>query len=176
MGERSDEIELQIREKRNELSENFSELERKVKTAMDWREQFRQHPGTLLSVAFGGGALLAALFPLRSSGARYRSRVQSYSLDDPAARRPADLAPTSAAKHSEAKENLDALRGAVVGIAVNRLTGLIDGLMPGFQQEFLRARKNSRDRFRQSDPSGQSQSYAPAETQSYESPEYGKPS
>src|ERR1041385_6464702 len=116
MGERSDQIELEIREKRDELSGNFNELEQKVKTAMDWREQFRQHPGTMLAVAFGGGALLAALLPPRNSGARYRSRIASYQSDN-SVTRAALPGPPSVPKHSDARENLDALRGAVLGVA-----------------------------------------------------------
>lgn len=173
MGERSDEIELQIREKRNELSENFNELEQKVKNAMDWREQFRQHPGTLIAVAFGGGALLAALLPSRGSASRYRNRIQSYTADENATRQPAASPSEPAPKRSEAKENLDALRGAVVGIAVNRFAGFIDGLMPGFQQEFVRSKSGGRNRDRQYD---QANSYAAGETQNYDTPEYGKPS
>jgi len=173
MGERSDQIELEIREKRNELGDNFSELERKVKTAMDWREQFREHPGTLLAVAFGGGALLAALFPPRSSGARYRSRIQTYSSDASAAAArevsPSYTAPVSP-QHNDVKENIDALRGAVVGMALNRLTSLIDGLLPGFQQEFTRAKTYRRS----SEP--HSDAYSAGETQRYDSPDYARPS
>lgn len=173
MGERSNEIELQIREKRNELSENLNELEQKVKSAMDWREQFRQHPGALMAVAFGGGAFLAALLPSRGSASRYRNRIQSYSADHTASPQAAGAISDSTQKRSEAKENLDALRGAVVGIAVNRLTGLMDGLIPGFQQEFARSKNGRRNPDRQY---SQTHSHAAGEPQNYESPEYGKPS
>jgi len=173
MGERSDQIALEIREKRNELSDNFNELERKVKTAMDWREQFRQHPGTLLAVAFGGGALLAALFPPRNSGARYRSRIRSYSSDASAATArdvSSSYAEPVSTQHNDVKENMDALRGAVVGMALNRLTGLIDGLVPGFQQEFTRAKTYRLSSERHSD------AYPQGETEHYDSPNHRMPS
>src|SRR5438067_13203916 len=62
MGETTDQIERQIEQKRNQLNQNFNELEQKVKAAMDWRRQFDERPGTMLAVAFGGGVLLSAMF------------------------------------------------------------------------------------------------------------------
>jgi ElaB/YqjD/DUF883 family membrane-anchored ribosome-binding protein len=73
MGERADQIEQQIHQTRNELSENFNELEEKVKNAFDWRTQFEERPITMMAVAFGGGALLSALLPSRSSRRNRRS-------------------------------------------------------------------------------------------------------
>ena len=57
MGQKSDQIERHIRETRNDLSENFSELEEKVKSAVDWRTQFEERPGTMIGpgVATGRG-------------------------------------------------------------------------------------------------------------------------
>jgi hypothetical protein len=81
MGEKSDQIEQEIREKRNQLGENFSELEQKVKHAVDWRAQFEERPATLIALAFGGGIVLSALLPTQHS--RHRSR-DSYD-DVPAA-------------------------------------------------------------------------------------------
>ena len=78
MGEKSDQIEQEIREKRNQLGENFSELEQKVKHAVDWRAQFEERPATLIALAFGGGIVLSALLPTRHS--RHRSR-DSYDDD-----------------------------------------------------------------------------------------------
>jgi hypothetical protein len=70
MGEKSDQIERHIRKTRNDLSENFSELEEKVKSALDWRTQFAERPGTMIALAFGGGVLLSAIFSSRRSSRR----------------------------------------------------------------------------------------------------------
>ena len=51
MGEISDQIEQEIREKRNQLGENFTELEQKIKHAVDWRVQFAECPVTLIALA-----------------------------------------------------------------------------------------------------------------------------
>lgn len=67
MGETPDQIERHISEERSELGENIHELQRKVKTAMDWRAQFDQRPWVLMGVAFGGGLLLSLLLGARGT-------------------------------------------------------------------------------------------------------------
>jgi hypothetical protein len=54
---------------RAELGRNLERLQDKVKTTIDWREQFRRNTMTMLGIAFGGGLLLSALF-----GGRHGSR------------------------------------------------------------------------------------------------------
>jgi len=169
MGERSDQIEQEIREKRDQLSDNFGELEQKLKRAVDWRAQFQQRPGTLLAVAFGGGALLSTLFAPRHT--QRKSTEPSHSSYTPSRQYATATSPApapSAARHSEARENLQALRGALFGVALSRVTGIIDALLPGFQQEFTRAKTGSRNYG--SEPS----TYRGGEAGP--SPEWGKPS
>lgn len=69
MGEKSDQIAHEIEQRRAILKTDLQELERRVETLADWREQFRKRPFTLMGLAFGGGLLLAGMFPgKRSSG------------------------------------------------------------------------------------------------------------
>src|SRR5258708_37593063 len=63
MAESSDELERHIQEIHHDLKDNFGELEDKVKSAVDWRAQFAERPGTMLALAIGGGILLSALLP-----------------------------------------------------------------------------------------------------------------
>lgn len=171
MGERTDQIEQEIRERRNQLSDNFGELEQKLKRAVDWRAQFQQRPGTLLAVAFGGGALLSTLFAPRHSRRESHRTEPSHSSYTPSRAYATTTAPPpalNAASHSEARENLDALRGALFGVALNRVTGIIDALLPGFQQEFTRAKAGTRNYG--SEPS----TYRGSEAT--QSPDWGKPS
>jgi hypothetical protein len=152
MGERSDQIERQIEEKRCELGENFNELEEKVKTAIDWRAQFQERPGTLLALAFGGGVILSALFPpLRSHSSRQSIRSPYTPLQQQVApERESSVSnagshfrssTTSAQKRSsQTRDSLEAFSGALVSVAVSRASHFLDKLLPGFQQEFVRAR------------------------------------
>ena len=135
MGETSDQIERHIQKTRNDLGANFSELEEKVKTAVDWRAQFEERPVTMMALAFGGGLLLSALLPAGGSsegrenappdrdapGHSIKSRT---AFDD---------------KASQTLENWDALKGALVGVATTKLSGFIEDLLPGFKQEFTKA-------------------------------------
>jgi len=134
MGETSDQIERHIQETRNDLGDNFSELEDKVKTAVDWRAQFEERPGTMLALAFGGGVILSALLP---------SSRRSRSIHDegwkPATNRDSTPSLQSAipltGKPSETRQTVEALAGALVGVAVNRASSFIDSLLPRFERE-----------------------------------------
>lgn len=71
MGETTDQIESRIEDERQDLKSNLRELERRVKSATDWRRYFRDHTGTMIAAAFGGGMLLSTLIARRAA-ARHR--------------------------------------------------------------------------------------------------------
>ena len=142
MGETTNQIEWEIAQKRSELSNNLIELKQRAKAAVDWRSQVEDRPGTMLAVAFGGGIVLSALFSaLRGPAKVYAERASGNAVeyDGPSSQ-------TSAQSPSEVatatRKNLDALGGALLGIAATRTTSFLEGILPGFQREFERA-KNS---------------------------------
>jgi hypothetical protein len=59
MDQTTNQIEAHIENTRENLGANLQELELKVKSATDWRHQFRRNPMAMLGAAFGGGVLLA---------------------------------------------------------------------------------------------------------------------
>ena len=146
MGDTSDQIERHIRETRNDLSDNFDELQEKVRTAVDWRAQFEERPMTMMALAFGGGILLSALLPSRRSSTR-RSSVRGANVSSD--RYTSDLSFKSRNEYkdnaSSTLETWDAVKGALVGVATTKLSGFIEDLLPGFTQEFTKAQgeKNS---------------------------------
>ena len=75
MGEKSDQIERHIQEQRNELGDNITELQEKVKSAFDWRVQFEQRPMTMIGIALGGGVLLSTLIGGRSGSRHLKQSV-----------------------------------------------------------------------------------------------------
>jgi len=132
MGERPDQIERQIAETRSELSDNFSKLQDKVRSAVDWRSQFRERPGTLLAVAFGGGVVLAALLPSpRRSRKTYDHTHTAPSYDSSLA---------NPRKSGDLQKTVEALTGALLGVAVKQASGFLDSFLPGFHEEFTKAR------------------------------------
>jgi len=152
MGETTNQIEWEIAQKRSELSDNLVELEQRAKAAVDWRSQVEKRPGTMLAVAFGGGIVLSALFSALRGPAKVHAERPSASANG--AERPSAGAngyDSSASKNSSqsprklataARKNLDALGGALLGIAATRTSSILEGILPGFQKEFERA-KNS---------------------------------
>ena len=58
MGEDTNRLEHEIRERRAELGRNLDELEDKARDLADWRTHYRNHTGTFLGVAVGVGLLL----------------------------------------------------------------------------------------------------------------------
>jgi hypothetical protein len=138
MGETSDQIERHIQETRNDLSDNFSELEVRVKTAIDWRAQFEDRPMTMVALAFGGGVLLSALLPSLGARRRRSSAARRDAFGDGS-----DLflksGPVYDEKANQTLETWDAVKGALVGVATRKLSGVIEELLPGFKQEFTKA-------------------------------------
>jgi hypothetical protein len=145
MGETSDQIARHIQETRNDLGDNLNELEEKVKTAVDWRAQFEERPGTMLALAFGGGIVLSALLPsLRSSRRKSSESRRKEPVDLEAAGHEIKSRTAFDDKASHTLENWDALKGALVGVATAKLSGFLEDLLPGFKQEFTKARTGKR--------------------------------
>jgi hypothetical protein len=67
MGQTTDQIASDIDQTRETLKSNLQELETRVKSAADWRSQFKKHPGPMLIAAVLGGALLSSLVGTRST-------------------------------------------------------------------------------------------------------------
>jgi hypothetical protein len=151
MDQRPEQIEQHIRHQRSELEDNFSELEEKVKGAFDWRTQFEERPGVMLGAAFVGGVLLAALIPNTSDiTRRVTSRRRSfgdtsyaYENRDPAAGGHDSVSKAYSAYASpqsrQASETWDHLKNAAIGLGVSRLTELVEGLVPGFSEQYKKA-------------------------------------
>jgi hypothetical protein len=143
MGETSNQIEWEIAQKRSELSDNLIELQRKAKAAVDWRAQVEEHPGTMVAAAFAGGIILSALFNALRGPAKVYARRPSRNAaeyDSPISSKTSP--PPPGKLPSATRKNLDALGGALLGIVATRATAILDGILPGFQSEFERARNS----------------------------------
>jgi hypothetical protein len=144
MGQTADQIELEIAQKRTALGDNLVELSQKAKSAVDWRSQIHERPGTMLAIAFGGGIVLSALFSALRGPAKDYAENPSDNLvenDGPAHKTSAHL---TNRRTSATRKNLDALGGALLGIVATRTSGILEGILPGFRSEFERARNSQR--------------------------------
>ncbi|GAC1626430.1 MAG: hypothetical protein PVS2B2_08350 [Candidatus Acidiferrum sp.] len=154
MGDKSDQIERYIREQRNELGENISELQEKVKDAVDWRVQFEDRPMTMIGLAFGSGLLLSALLPSRS---RSRNRKRSsdehpdISVNGESVRPKLEMGAETLRREVNASETwkkasntLQSVQGALIGVAASKVGNYLEQLIPGFNEHYskLEARRS----------------------------------
>jgi hypothetical protein len=125
MGETTNQIESYIEAKREDLGSNIAELENKVKSIVDWREQFRSSPMTMVGVAFGGGILLASML-----GGKSRRRSTSHMNNTAVPHAGADQ------QTNKALETWDNIKGALIGVAATRFKDFVSEVVPGFQEQF----------------------------------------
>ena len=142
MGETTNQIEWEIEQKRNDLSNNLIELKQRAKAAVDWRSHVQERPGTMLAVAFGSGIVLSALFSALRGPAKVHAELPSAGTNgyDRSASKNSVQSPGKLA--TATRKNLDALGGALLGIVATRTPSILDGILPGFQREFERARNS----------------------------------
>jgi hypothetical protein len=68
MDETTGQIEQHINRQRENLGQNIDELQTKVKNAVDWRMRVREHPLTMVGIAFGAGVVASVLVDGRGNG------------------------------------------------------------------------------------------------------------
>jgi hypothetical protein len=125
MGETTNQIESYIDTKREDLGSNLAELEDKVKSITDWREQFRSNPMTMVGVAFGGGVLLASML-----GGKSRHRSGRHSSDTAIPHSGMDQ------QTNQALKTWDNIKGALIGVAATRFKDFVGEVVPGFREQF----------------------------------------
>ena len=96
------------------------ELEDKVKSVTDWRQQFRSNPGLML-------ARLRRRDAARGVRGRARPRAHPVNADRPALR-PAPLDDRKA----QIRHVWDEIQGALIGVATSRIANTLVDVVPGF--------------------------------------------
>jgi hypothetical protein len=129
VGETTDQIETHIRETRQHLSANLNELEQKVKSVTDWRQQYQKSPGTFLAVAAGGGLLLAML--TRRPRMNQPAPAESVTPVTPARR--LDFAAIRSKVPSELDHSLGDIKSALIGVVTSQAKSVLSKFVPGFE-------------------------------------------
>ncbi len=141
MSDTADQIATHIRDTRDDLSANLSELEDKVKSVTDWRQQYQKHPGAFLAVAAGAGLLLALLTRGRASAAV------------PVAPEPVAPPPPRTRAHGDVDHSISTVKSALIGVAATKAISALSKLVTGFEDQLADAKKNqSADRRPDVDP------------------------
>lgn len=128
MGQTTDQIESHIETQREGLQANLRELEAKVKSATDWRQQFQRHPGIMVAAAFGAGVLLSAV--VRKSPRRDGSLAASDSNGQ-----------FHAGARRAAPEPWHSIKAALIGIAVTKIQSVLGGALRGLSEKPAHTRK-----------------------------------
>ena len=145
MGEKPDQIERHIYEKRNELGENINELQQKVKTAVDWRTQFDRHPLAMVGIAFGGGLLLSMLIGRGRNSSRRWLRSRRWRRESQEHGSPERQEWREGRQWEEKGPSAwDNIRDAVIAIAGSKLSSLIEEVVPGFTDQYKRRQTERR--------------------------------
>jgi hypothetical protein len=147
MGENSEQVERYIEERRNNLSNDISELERKAKEAVDWRAQVDQRPGTMMGIAFGAGILLSAILGGGSRRSRpskpdeTSSALNAYSTESNVSNADYQAAMATAEDHHESavSKTLENVKGALLGVALAKCEEFLEELVPGFTTQYRKA-------------------------------------
>jgi hypothetical protein len=130
MGDRVRHLEHEIDQARERLGENLHELEYRVARVTDWRGHVDERPFGMVSLAFAGGLLLAALAGTSGREGRRHGRPLAQARTEPGWRAPLTHA-------------VDAIGGALFAMAAQRLTTYISELLPEFAEHYERAERAS---------------------------------
>ena len=131
MDETANQIEAHIDRTRERLGSNLRELEDKVEAATDWREHFRERPHVFLGAAFIGGMVLASTLRSKSagrplSGVAMNPAVGGHGL-----------------AQAQARELLNNVQGALIGVATAKIKDYIGEIVPGFDDHYRRAEQRA---------------------------------
>lgn len=135
MDRATDHIEQHLDHERQALRSNLEELEDRVRSALDWRRQFRSSTAAFLGVALGGGLLLGLMTARRTAVPAelvYPTRAgETAGRDSDHRRRELSLAWRS-------------IESALIGVAAAKLKDALVNLLPGFREQLA---GRGRDRY-----------------------------
>jgi hypothetical protein len=126
MGQTPHQIAAHIENTRDDLGSNLQELEQRVKSVTDWKEQFRARPMTMLGLVFGSGVVLATAMGRRRAGHRGSFSESAYGHD---------RHPGRDHQIRKAMETWDNIKGALIGVAAARVKDFVGDVVPGFREE-----------------------------------------
>ena len=142
MGETTRQIATHIENAREDLGSNLQELEQRVKSVTDWRQQFRNNPMMMVGLAFGSGVFLATM----AGGRRNRLSGMSSPSTVPVTSESSGRAIASRGTNHEKQQILetwDNIKGALVGVAASRLKSFLGESIPGFEEQLRKTEGDS---------------------------------
>jgi hypothetical protein len=120
-------LEQHLHDERRALRANLEELEDRVRSAVDWRRQFRSNTAAFLGLALGGG-LLIGLMTARRTAVPAALKYPTTPAGEPAAR-------YSDARRRELSPAWRSIESALIGVAAAILKNTLANMLPGFRQQ-----------------------------------------
>jgi hypothetical protein len=134
MDQATDHLEQHLEDERQALRSNLAELEDRVRSALDWRRQFRSNTAAFLGLALGGGLLLGLMTARRTA--------VPAELDHPT---PAGNPAARYSDHRRRELSLAwrSIESALIGVAAAKLKNTLVNMLPGFREQLAGRRSDS---------------------------------
>ena len=142
MGEITNQIEQEIRQKRDHLGRNLDELEGKARELADWRTHYRNHSPAFLGAAFGLGVVLGLATMSRRQPAPDHAGFDADMSHDPYPVRPAKRVErgsgTAGRALRQVGETWEQIADALVRTASLKAIEFVGEFVPGFKDNVRR--------------------------------------
>lgn len=147
MGETTGQIAAHIEDAREDLGSNLQELEQRVKSVTDWRQQFRSNPMMMVGLAFGSGVFLATMAGGRRNRLSGMSSPSTAPLTGDSSRGAITSRGIANREKQQVIETWDNIKGALVGVAASRLKSFLGESIPGFEEHLKKTEGDSSESF-----------------------------
>jgi hypothetical protein len=141
VGEITNQIEQEIREKRDNLGRNLDELEDKARDLADWRNHYRNHSPAFLGAAFGVGVVLGlATISQRKDISEPGAAFDVDNSHDPYRDRPRQVRSSGTASRAlrHVGDTWDQIADALLRTASSKAIELVGEFVPGFRDNVRR--------------------------------------
>ena len=143
MGEITNQIEQELREKRDHLGRSLDELEGKARELADWRTHYRNHSPAFIGAAFGLGVVLGLATISQRQHAPDHGDFDTDMSHDPyptrhTARRSVRGTGTAAKALRQFGETWEQIADALVRTAAVRAVEFVGEFVPGFRENVRR--------------------------------------
>lgn len=142
MGEITNQIEQEIREKRDNLGRNLDELEGKARDLADWRSHYRNHSAAFIGAAFATGVVLGLVTVSRRYDVGDVEEIDLDTTHDPYRNRARQSASrgdgTAARALRQVGETWEQIADALLRTASTKAIELVGEFVPGFRDNVRR--------------------------------------
>jgi hypothetical protein len=138
----TDKIKDHMDTQRGKLEQDLHEIERRVTTAMDWREWFDRNPLSMIGAAAAGGFVLSLLIR-RSSEASHSNRYGEVgSGPSLTGLRQSRSSSKTSSQMDRMVDTLDNTLAALLGVASRKVRDFVADVIPNLPEEYREVEAN----------------------------------